>query len=78
MDTTPDSGNPITRGFCPECGSSLLSKNDVKFPQIMVVAAGSLDGVKSAWNPDAEVFCKDRASWVQTPSETVKFQTGPS
>jgi hypothetical protein len=40
--TTADSGNPITREFCPDCGSPLFTRAEA-FPQIVWIKAGSLD-----------------------------------
>ncbi len=37
-----DSGNAMQRGFCPECGTPLLSKADAR-PMHLIVRAGALD-----------------------------------
>jgi hypothetical protein len=39
---TADSGNKITRQFCPECGSPLFTKVDAH-PHLVWIKAGSLD-----------------------------------
>ncbi|BAY08961.1 GFA family protein [Calothrix sp. NIES-2098] len=39
---TGDSGNTITREFCPECGSPLFTRAPAK-PQFVWLKAGSLD-----------------------------------
>ena len=39
---TADSGNPITRQFCPECGSPLFTRAAV-LPHLVWIKAGSLD-----------------------------------
>jgi hypothetical protein len=41
-DKTADSGNMLSRGFCPECGSSLFGKTSA-MPELAMITAGSLD-----------------------------------
>lgn len=39
-ETKGDSGQPVSRGFCPTCGARLFGKNQA-MPQLTVVFAGS-------------------------------------
>ena len=39
---TADSGNVVTRQFCPSCGTQLFAKSTAR-PQLRVVRAGNLD-----------------------------------
>jgi hypothetical protein len=51
FDLKGDSGNTLSRGFCPNCGSRLFSKLEAA-PAMMGIAAASLeDGgwYKPAW-----------------------------
>jgi hypothetical protein len=41
-DSTGDSGNIVSRGFCPTCSSRLFGKPAV-MPEVMSIMAGSLD-----------------------------------
>ena len=41
-DTKADSGNTLSRGFCPECGASLFGKTSA-MPDLAMITAGSLD-----------------------------------
>ena len=40
--TLGDSGNKITRQFCPECGSPLFTRAEL-YPDLVFIKAGSLD-----------------------------------
>jgi hypothetical protein len=41
-DTKADSGNMLSRGFCPECGASLFGRTSA-VPDLAMITAGSLD-----------------------------------
>ncbi len=41
-DKPADSGNIVSRGFCPTCGSTVLSRNDA-MPGMLFLMAGCLD-----------------------------------
>src|SRR5215468_3265241 len=41
-DKKADSGNTLSRGFCPECGSSLFGRTSA-MPDLAMITAGSLD-----------------------------------
>ncbi len=45
-DSPADSGNTVSRGFCPACGSAIFSRNS-SMPGMAFLRASSLD------NPDA-------------------------
>jgi len=51
-----DSGNPITREFCPECGSPLFTRAEV-CPGMVWIKAGSLD--------EPQLVQPTYQSWVQ-------------
>ena len=54
--TIADSGNPITREFCPECGSPLFTRAEV-CPGMVWIKAGSLD--------EPELVRPTHQSWVE-------------
>jgi hypothetical protein len=74
-DRSPDSGGMIERSFCSECGSTLVAENREKFPGAVIVPAGTMeiDPAGEAWTPGSEYYCKRKAPWFQTPSETTKY-----
>jgi hypothetical protein len=51
-DPTTDSGTPLTRNFCGECGSAVFSCTPL-YPDIVGVAAGTLDKFEE-WKPNVE------------------------
>ncbi len=56
-----DSGNTISRGFCPECGSPLFSKLSAR-PDIMGIKAASLDD-PSWYKPAMDVYTASAQPW---------------
>ena len=53
---TADSGNVVTRQFCPGCGTHLFAKSSAR-PQFRVVRAGNLDEPSSI-HPDMNIRCR--------------------
>ena len=58
--TTGDSGNPVTRVFCPNCGSPILSKG-VR-PGVVMLKAGTLDDPEQ-FKPMASIYVTRAPSW---------------
>ena len=59
---TADSGNEITRQFCPQCGTHLFAKSDVR-PQFRVVRVGNLDD-RSSIQPDMNIWTTSAPAWA--------------
>lgn len=57
-----DSGNPIRRQFCPQCGTHLFSRSDAR-PQFCVVRAGNLDEPSSI-RPEMNIWTRSAPSWA--------------
>jgi len=60
-DRPADSGNLVSRGFCPTCGAPLYSTND-GMPGMIAVRASSLDDPEVA-RPQVVVFASRAPSW---------------
>jgi hypothetical protein len=58
-----DSGNPILRYFCPECGSSIYDEPTAR-PGKINLNAGTLDD-PSLVVPTLEIWCDSALPWVQ-------------
>lgn len=57
-----DSGKPITRLFCPECGSSVADEGE-GLPGIVMLAAGTLDD--PSWlKPRLQIYCDSQQPWL--------------
>ena len=72
-----ESGLPVHRNFCPECGSPILTLVDA-MPQLTFVKAGTLDDT-STLNPTMEIFCSSAQAWTQQSGPPRhRFPKGPS
>ena len=70
-----DSGMPIERRFCPECGASVLDEA-AALPGIVMIAAGTLDD--SSWlKPASEIYCASAQSWVELGGGMKRFDRMP-
>jgi hypothetical protein len=62
---TGGSGNPVTRVFCPNCGSHIFSKG--ARPGVVMLKAGTLDDPEQ-FKPMASVYVSRAPRW-DTPRE---------
>ncbi|HKV53802.1 MAG TPA: GFA family protein [Candidatus Binataceae bacterium] len=75
FDVTGDSGNPISRGFCPNCGSRLFAK-PAAAPAMMGIMAGSLDD--SGWyRPAMNIYTSSAQPWAHMDPALPKFPKMP-
>ncbi len=74
-DSAADSGNIVGRGFCPACGSPVLSRN-TGFPDHMFLRAASLDD-PTKFVPTMLVFTGTAQPWDRMDPELVSFETQP-
>ena len=74
-EDTGDSGKPMHRRFCPNCGSGLIAEADI-MPGMTMILAGSLDDA-SAFTPAMEIYCSSAQPWTQTPTERQRFPKMP-
>lgn len=70
-----DSGYFLQRGFCPECGSQVLAREDHR-PLIVLIQAGSLDD-PSLYAPAADIYTKRARRWVHMNPDLPKFAELP-
>jgi hypothetical protein len=71
-----DSGKPIHRRFCPECGSGIMDEADA-LPGVAMLNAGTLDD-RSWVKPLSEIYCDRAQSWVHLGGDQKRFATMPS
>ena len=72
---TGDSGQPILRNFCPECGSPITSDAAV-MPELTFIKAGTLDD--TTWlDPQMHVYCSSAQQWTPIPETSQRFAKMP-
>jgi hypothetical protein len=70
-----DSGNEVSRGFCPNCGSPILSLIGA-MPDFVALKAGSLDDT-SQFKPMVQVYMKSAPAWAPVHEHLPKFDKQP-
>lgn len=73
--STGGSGQPITRYFCPTCGSQIYGHPQV-VDGLTMVRASSLDDPER-FQPKASIFVSRAPSWDQPQPGDVTFEEGP-
>ena len=58
-----DSGRPIVRRFCPECGSSIVEEPGSR-PDLVIINGGTLDD-PTLVTPGIEIYRDRELSWVR-------------
>jgi hypothetical protein len=71
-----DSGKPIHRRFCPECGSGIMEEADA-LPGMMMISVGTLDD-RSLVKPNSQIYCDSAQSWVQLGEEMKSYAKMPN
>jgi hypothetical protein len=70
-----DSGNTLTRHFCPTCGARLFSFTSAR-PGLIIMAVGAFDDT-SWFRPQHVLYTKNRAAWDHTTDEVPNFEGMP-
>lgn len=70
-----DSGNLVTRYFCPTCGAAIYSIN-AAMPQMIFLRASSLDDPE-VFKPQMHVYVSRAASWDARREGLPAFDTMP-
>ena len=75
FDATGDSGQPVHRRFCPECGSSIAISADI-MPGVVMLSAGTLD--RTDWlKPTMQIYCDSAQPWVDLGGDMARFPKMP-
>lgn len=69
-----DSGDALTHGFCPTCGTPLWLKT-ARHPDGIGIAVGAIEGSVLP-PPVRSVFEDNRHGWVMVPDTTMRFPRG--
>lgn len=71
-----DLGNPVTREFCADCGTQLLSKAPHALPDVMLIKVGTMDD-PNTFTPDLAIFTVDKQSFHHVPERMPSFERMP-
>ena len=74
-ETKGDSGQTVSRGFCPNCGARLFGNAQV-MPQFTVIFAGSLDD-PSWFRPGMDIYTSSAQPWDHMNPNLPKFPKMP-
>jgi hypothetical protein len=68
-----DSGRPVTRSFCPDCGSPLFTQPPLH-PERLFIKAGSLDD-PSMVRPVRQAWTRSRVAWAEIDPQIDSYET---
>jgi hypothetical protein len=76
---TTASGNRLSRGFCPTCGSPISGRweGDSMYSKVRAIHAGSLDD-PSLFSPTVEDWISRAQPWHTFHPDTLKFEEKPT
>ena len=72
FDKPADSGNVVTRCFCPTCGSPILSRNS-GMPGMVFIRAASMDDMEQI-APTMTVYAAQAPSWAKVDHDHPVFE----
>ncbi len=75
FDKPADSGNMVSRAFCPNCGSPVFSRNS-GFTDLLFLRASSLDD-PSVFAPQMVVYTSRAPTWDLMDSSLPAFPENP-
>lgn len=76
FQSTADSGNTITRSFCPKCGAHLFADSTGR-PGFTVVRVGTLDDPSSI-TPTANIWSASAPTWACIDDSLELFKGPPT
>ena len=72
--STADSGNRITFHFCPDCGSTSITRSTASSTDLVAIPLGAFDDPYFA-SPDYSVWEERKHDWVEIVGETSSTST---
>ena len=74
-DSRAESGNAMSRGFCPACGTPLFSKADAR-PHLLMGRAGALDAPELL-PPQGPIWTDEAPAWAHIDPDLPQFPRQP-
>jgi hypothetical protein len=72
----PDLEHPVTREFCPECGTHIITRRD-DMPAAVILKVGTLDDPRLFGEPEMAIFTCDKQAFHQIPEGMPAFERMP-
>jgi len=72
---TSNAGNPVTRVFCPSCGSPILGRNS-GLEGYVTISLGTFDD-SSEFEPAVAIFARNRRPWDFMDGSLPTFESQP-
>lgn len=74
--TRKDLEKPVTREFCPECGTHILTRVPT-LPGMLMFKVGTFDDPSVFGRPEMAIFLVDRQAFHSVPEGVPAFERGP-
>lgn len=71
-----DLANPVTREFCADCGTHLLTRTKA-LPGAVLLKVGTFDDPSLFRGPQMVIYTKDKQSFHHVPEGVPAFETTP-
>lgn len=71
-----DLEKPVTREFCPECGTHILAKSSA-LPGALIIKVGTFDDPSVFGGPQMVIFTIDKQSFHHVPDGVPTFERVP-
>ena len=71
-----DLANPVTREFCPECGTHILAKS-AALPGAVLIKVGTFDDPSVFGGPQMVIFTIDKQAFHHVPDGVPTFERVP-
>jgi hypothetical protein len=71
-----DLEKPVTREFCPECGTHILGRSST-LPGALIIKVGTLDDPSVFGGPQMVIFTIDKQSFHHVPEGVPTFERVP-